>query len=94
MEEPPEDGKELSFGILSTCPNNFSLWDLINLIILFRFIRSTNSSLVLILHRPFNSLVAPKIFLNIFLPDTMSFTVQGHPNILGTFNHPEFHFVV
>jgi hypothetical protein len=29
--------------------------------------------LVLILHRPFNSLVFPEIFLNIFLSNTMSF---------------------
>ena len=57
----------LSFGILSTWPNHFSLWDVINLIIFFRLISSSISSLVLILHRPFTSLVGPEIFLSIFL---------------------------
>jgi hypothetical protein len=44
----------LSFDIISTWPNHFSLWDLINLIY-FCCIRSSSSSLVSILHRPFNS---------------------------------------
>ena len=57
----------LSFGILSMWPNHFSLWDLINLTIFFRLISSSSSSLVLIFHRPFTSLVGPKIFLNMFL---------------------------
>jgi hypothetical protein len=42
---------------------------------LFRYIRSSSSSLVLILQRPFNSLVGPKIVLNILLSNIMSFCI-------------------
>jgi hypothetical protein len=57
----------LSCGILSTWHIHFSRWDLINHITFCCCIRSSSSSFVLILQRPFDSLVGPKIFRNIFL---------------------------